>query len=330
MSQTLDVYRDWLGIKETRRPLNHYQLLRLKPFEDDPAKIREHYRKLNAHVRKYAAGDYAQQSQELLNELAQAMLCLTDERRKAEYDARLGRTTDRQARGSLEEILARRGLATPEQLQKAQRYAEAVGLELRDALVQQKVAPAEVIMQCYAESIGLPYVDLDEMQLDGALVVSLPAVLCRKHSLVAVLRDADRVIVVSPHPINPEIEDELRLRLEANVQGALCTATALHAVIEKHYGRGVAEAEMRDGRHLVMGSGAAAGKVKRAASSKPKANKSPEELAQTRKAVALFAGAMTLVGCNLFLGGMLGLVLGVVGAAAIGGGVYALMKAAGR
>ena len=55
---TLDVYRDWLGIKEAERPLNHYQLLRLKKFEDDPEKIRGHYRKLNAHVRKYAAGQY--------------------------------------------------------------------------------------------------------------------------------------------------------------------------------------------------------------------------------------------------------------------------------
>ena len=71
MAKQLDVYRDWLKITETQRPLNHYQLLRLKPFEDDVARIRAHYRKLNAHVRKYATGDYAEESQELLNELAQ-------------------------------------------------------------------------------------------------------------------------------------------------------------------------------------------------------------------------------------------------------------------
>ena len=91
MPQTLDVYRDWLGIKETNRPLSYYQLMRLKKFEDDQAKIREHYRKMNAHVRKYAAGDFAKQSQDLLNELSRAMLCLTDVRRKREYDASMGR-----------------------------------------------------------------------------------------------------------------------------------------------------------------------------------------------------------------------------------------------
>ncbi|MFH1924301.1 MAG: hypothetical protein ABIP48_30990, partial [Planctomycetota bacterium] len=91
MAQELDVYRDWLGIKEAARPLNYYQLLRLPAFEDDTSKIREHYRKMNAHVRKYATGDYAEQSQELLNELAKGMLCLTDARRKREYDVTLGR-----------------------------------------------------------------------------------------------------------------------------------------------------------------------------------------------------------------------------------------------
>jgi hypothetical protein len=53
----LDVYRDWLKIEEKARPLNHYQLLRVKQFEDDPAKIRANYRQLNAHVRKFASGN---------------------------------------------------------------------------------------------------------------------------------------------------------------------------------------------------------------------------------------------------------------------------------
>ena len=82
MPKELDVYRDWLGVTDAERPLNYYQLLRLKKFEDDIEKIRSNYRKLNAQVRKYASGQYGNQSQQLLNELAKAMLCLTDAKRK--------------------------------------------------------------------------------------------------------------------------------------------------------------------------------------------------------------------------------------------------------
>mgnify|MGYP000941705037 CR=1 FL=1 len=34
MTKELDVYRDWLDIAETARPLDNYQILRLKRFED--------------------------------------------------------------------------------------------------------------------------------------------------------------------------------------------------------------------------------------------------------------------------------------------------------
>ncbi len=89
--KSLDVYRDWLGIKETDRPLNYYQLLRLTQFEDDQDRVRRHYGKMHNHARKFATGDFSNASQELLNELARAMLCLTDVRRKKESDASLGR-----------------------------------------------------------------------------------------------------------------------------------------------------------------------------------------------------------------------------------------------
>ena len=144
---TLDVYRDWLGIKEAERPLNHYQLLRLKKFEDDPEKIRGHYRKLNAHVRKYAAGQYGSESQALLNELAKAMLCLTDAQRKREYDASLGREVKGVKARTLEELLLARKVLDSEQLGKARRYADAVGVEIRDAVVQQKLASAEKVTE---------------------------------------------------------------------------------------------------------------------------------------------------------------------------------------
>ena len=51
-AQSGDIYARWLGITETARPLNHYQLLRLKNFEDDAGQIRAHYNKMSAHVRK--------------------------------------------------------------------------------------------------------------------------------------------------------------------------------------------------------------------------------------------------------------------------------------
>ena len=152
MTQTLDVYRDWLKISEKARPLNHYQLLRLKMFEDDTAKVREHYRAMNAHVRKFAAGEFATQSQELLNELAKAMLCLTDKQRKGEYDAAMGRkdVSDGGKARTFEQILLATKVIDQAALDKARNFAKAINVDVRDALVQQRLAKADAVLPAYA------------------------------------------------------------------------------------------------------------------------------------------------------------------------------------
>jgi hypothetical protein len=247
MSTQLDVYRDWLGITDAERPLDYYQLLRLKKFEDDAAKIRSNYRKMNAHVRKYAAGEFAQQSQELLNELAKAMLCLTDRARKEEYDAGLGRAAAAGRRYTFEQLLVGRRIITSEQLAKARNYASAVGVDLRDAVTQQKMAAPDVVMQAYAEGLGLPYIELSDIGVDLELVPKIPAQIARQHSCAPVMVDEGTLLMASPNPLQPEVEDELRLRLGMPVRTVLCTAASMNEAIGQYYPRSVAAAELAAG-----------------------------------------------------------------------------------
>jgi hypothetical protein len=238
MSKTLDVYRDWLKIAEPARPLGHYQLLRLKPFEDNPAKVREHYRAMNAHVRKYASGEFAKQSQDLLNELAKAMLCLTDARRKSEYDATLGRkeTVSGKSR-TFEEILLATKVVDQAAIEKARNFAKAINVEVRDALVQQKLAKFEAVLPAYAESIGLPYLDLRDIPLNQQLIARVPPVIARRHSCVPVMIDDKQLLVASPNPLDPNVEEELRLRFGMSVRTVLCTPTNVDEVIAKYVPR---------------------------------------------------------------------------------------------
>jgi hypothetical protein len=234
MSKTLDVYREWLQITETARPLNHYQLLRLKKFEDDPARIREHYRKMNAHVRKFAAGEFAKQSQDLLNELARAMLCLTDANRKGEYDASMGRKdAGTGKRRTFEQILLATKVVDQAAIDKARNFAKAINVEVRDALVQQKLAKYEAVLPAYAESIGLPYLDLADLPLDPSLIAAVPSHMARQHSCVPVMVDANQLLMASPNPLDPNVEEELRLRFSMPVRTVLCTPANINDVITK-------------------------------------------------------------------------------------------------
>ena len=240
-----DVYRDWLKITETARPLNHYQLLRLKQFEDSAAKVREHYRAMNAHVRKFAAGEFAKQSQDLLNELARAMLCLTDSRRKSEYDVSLGRK-DAGAGGktrTFEQILLANKVVDQAALDKARNFAKAIGVEIRDALVQQKLARYDEVLPAYAESIGLPYLDLNDVPLNAKLIAGVPPMMARQHSCVPVLVDGNELLMASPNPLDPNVEEELRLRFSMPVRTVLCSPRNINEVITKYIPRDATVAE---------------------------------------------------------------------------------------
>jgi hypothetical protein len=236
MAKEIDVYRDWLGIQETTRPLDYYQLLRLKRFEDNAATIRSHYRKMNTHVRKFAAGDYAVQSQTLLNELAKAMLCLTDAQRKREFDATLGRKDDGGLRRrSFEEILLANQVIDQAQLAKARNYAKAVGLEVRDAVLQQKMVAPDVVMLAYAEAIGLPYIELEDLGVVEELAPLIPPHTARQHSCVPVMADENQVLMASPNPLVPDVEEDLRLRLGKQIRTVLCPPAAINQAVAKYY-----------------------------------------------------------------------------------------------
>ncbi|MCX7425436.1 MAG: hypothetical protein NTW96_07405 [Planctomycetia bacterium] len=90
MAEHFDPYLQWLGIRDPERPPNHYTLLGVQPFESDPDVLANAADRQMAHVRTFQTGRHAIETQQLLNELAAATVCLLNPARKAPYDAWLG------------------------------------------------------------------------------------------------------------------------------------------------------------------------------------------------------------------------------------------------
>ncbi len=91
MTTDFDPYQEWLGIGPHERPPSHYRLLGLQPFESDPDAIQAAADQRMTYVRTFQTGPKSVYTQELLNELAGAKLCLLDPTTKASYDAGLER-----------------------------------------------------------------------------------------------------------------------------------------------------------------------------------------------------------------------------------------------
>jgi formylglycine-generating enzyme required for sulfatase activity len=89
MTTPFDPYHRWLGIRPEEQPADHYRLLGLARFEDDVEVIRDAAERQIAHVRRYAAGDHAEDAKRILNELGGAKACLIVQDEKLAYDATL-------------------------------------------------------------------------------------------------------------------------------------------------------------------------------------------------------------------------------------------------
>lgn len=293
----IDVYKEWLGIPPGPRPPDHYQLLRTVQFEDDLDKIRSNYRKLNAHVRKYATGQYQLESQELLNELAKAMLCLTDEQRKREYDKSLGREFDDDEEAGrkrpIEEILRAQGHVNDEQIAAARDRADSLGLSLRDAFVQLKLVDPVTATMALAQEYGLPYIDLAESAPDEELLDCVPKRLVKSNSVLPLFIDDATLLVACADQLSQEVEDELRLRFGVRVRPVLAAPAAINEQLQKHYGPGMREKVKEPPR---TASAAAAKPAAERPAAKPRSRGAAEEMPAPAPAHAprrVAASAMT-------------------------------------
>lgn len=295
----MDFYKEWLGIPEGPRPPDHYELLRIVRFEDDVDKIRNHYKKLNAHVRKYATGQYSVQSQDLLNEMAKAMLCLTDSVRKRDYDEGLGREFDAEVdefgRQPLLDVLVQNGEISREQKAEVEEFASRRGLTHRDAVVQMKLVNPTKAAQALAVQLGYSYVDLDDMLPEDDALDLVPRLMVKQHSFIPLFIDDGQLLVACVDQPEHELEDELRLRSGVTIRPVIVTPRAINQAIAQYFAPGMRdEAKISSSSMNVADApGAKAAKSKKSSSSKAAgsnsfADLSPKEKSERRQYGILF------------------------------------------
>lgn len=300
MSSEIDVYKEWLGIPEGDRPPDYYTLLRLIQFEDDVEKIQNNYRKLNAHVRKYATGQYLVRSQELLNELAKAMLCLTDAEAKREYDESQGRESVEETSGepgTVLQYLVAHGKLKRSQMSEVEHFAEARGLSHRDALIQMKLAEPDEATRALAAELRLSYIDLDDMLPEDDVLDRVPRRVVKRHSCLPLFEDRGRLLVACTDEPLPELEDEIRLRFGIPMRPVLAVPRSIQQAIARYYAPGTRNETVETGTVTRSKPGKADegdAKSNRKSPPKPKGRLSDEEKLQRRNISFILCGWVTI------------------------------------
>ena len=91
-----DPLHKWLGIPPEEQPPNHYRLLGITVYENDPDVIDAAADKQLAFLHDLTNGEQAEMAEQLSNQVSAARLCLLDDEKKIAYDDVLRSTLDKQ------------------------------------------------------------------------------------------------------------------------------------------------------------------------------------------------------------------------------------------
>jgi len=134
----------------------------------------------------------------------------------------------------LADILVERGIVSPTDLQRASSPEQLNGRGLVQALLEDGLVPEAQLMSALAEQAGLRFVDLDEYLVDPSTAGLLPERLCRRHSILAIGREGDAVLVATANPGNVLALDDAKAVLGTEVIPVLATAAALGRAINRN------------------------------------------------------------------------------------------------
>ncbi|MFM8326013.1 MAG: type II/IV secretion system protein, partial [Pirellulaceae bacterium] len=98
------------------------------------------------------------------------------------------------------EILLRRGLLEPDQLQLARQRAQ--GGSVIESAIQQGFVKEEAALQALAEEVGLDYVDLRQIDIDLELLKQFPQKLIYRHAIFPIRRDGSALVVATSNPLD--------------------------------------------------------------------------------------------------------------------------------
>jgi len=139
-------------------------------------------------------------------------------------------------RRKLGEILVGWEILTAEALRDALAYASEHGKRIGEALIELEMASEEDVTKALATQFDLEYVDLDKNVVVPAALELVPQELITRHKILPLSKEDNRLKVIIPDPLDLELLDMLRFRLNLEIDCALAPRSKIQRFIDTFLG----------------------------------------------------------------------------------------------
>ena len=135
---------------------------------------------------------------------------------------------------NLGQILVDRGLITPQQLLDAEAQQHESGRSLGRVLVDQRYATEKDLVAALATQIGMEFVDLEVVDVDGRAATMLSEQMMRRHGVLPIGFQDGKLIVAMSDPANVVAIDDVRTVTKMEVKAVVATKDDVVAAISKY------------------------------------------------------------------------------------------------
>ncbi|QIB26476.1 type II secretion system ATPase GspE [Caloranaerobacter azorensis] len=146
----------------------------------------------------------------------------------------------------LGELLISAGKITEEQLKYTLEEQKKTGKKLGQLLVEKGYIKEEEIIEVLEYQLGIPHMDLDKYFIDPEIPKIIPEKLARRHTLIPIKKDGNKLIVAMADPLNIFAIDDIKIATGLEVEPVISTRKNILNSIEQYYGKEVAEKAVED------------------------------------------------------------------------------------
>jgi type IV pilus assembly protein PilB len=141
------------------------------------------------------------------------------------------------ARGDFTDILLRKQIISPDQLEEAKAHAAQAGIKLQDALVSLHYASPEQIISAIAEHSGMQFVDLAEVTIPPAIVELVPESVARENLVLPYALEGSVLKIIMHDPSDFATLEKLQFILQKELLPVLAPRDQIIEAINRHYGQ---------------------------------------------------------------------------------------------
>jgi type IV pilus assembly protein PilB len=133
------------------------------------------------------------------------------------------------------ELLVKQNLLTTEQLRKAREEAKSQGHRLGAQITKLGFLQENQLSEFVAKQYGVPDINLDEFDIDPAVIQLIPEEVAQKHSVVPVNRAGSTLILATADPSNIFAIDDIKFLTGYNVEVVVASEEQIKRAIDRYY-----------------------------------------------------------------------------------------------